>query len=384
MASIREVTSLGQSVWLDSIHRGFIRDGSLRRLVGEGLRGVTANPSIFRKAIVETTDYAGAIRQRAATARSAAALYEALAIADVQDAADVLRPVYDETAGRDGFVSLEVAPRLAHDTRGTIEEARRLWRAVGRENVMIKVPGTPEGVLAVEVLTDEGVNVNVTLLFSLRAYQAAAGAFLVGLEKRAARGADVGRIASVASFFVSRIDTAVDRILAARLGAAGPAERPVLESLAGKAAVACAKRAYHLYGRIFDGPAWRKLADRGARTQRLLWASTGTKNPAYSDVKYVEELVGPDTVDTMPLATLEAFRDHGRATATLAPGLDEAEATVAALERAGIPIAEVTAGLLADGILQFDEAMNGLLAAMEKARRASARAGRGRGPVAAR
>jgi transaldolase/glucose-6-phosphate isomerase len=378
VATIREVESLGQSMWLDAIHRGLIRGGDLGRLISEGLRGVTANPSTFEKAIAETDDYAEAIRE-ATGLPSATAVYEAIAIRDVQDAADLLRPVHDATAGRDGFVSLEVAPRLARDVEATVEEAKRLWRAVGRDNLMIKVPGTPEGVRAVEVLTEGGLNVNVTLLFSRRAHQAAARAFIAGLEKRVARGEKVSRVASVASFFVSRVDTAVDGLIAERLPHASRGTREVLRGLSGRVAVANAKLAYAQARHIFAGPTWRTLEEKGARPQRVLWASTGTKNPAYRDVKYLEELIGPDTVTTVPQATLDAFRDHGRATASLARGLEDAVGVIGDLEHVGLSLEDVTAKLLADGIRQFDAAMAKLLAVLEKARpsrvRERARAG---------
>ena len=294
MNGLEALQGYGQSAWLDYIRRGLITSGELARLVSEdGLRGVTSNPAIFEKAIAGSSDYADAIRELAPRYRSAKELYEQLAIRDVREAADVLRRVYEETDGRDGYVSLEVSPELARDTRGTIEEARRLWDAVGRPNLMIKVPATQEGIPAIEALLAEGLNVNVTLLFSGAAYDRVARAYIGALQRRAAQGLDVSRVASVASFFVSRIDTAVDALIEERLARlSSHREQAVLRNLLGQVAIANAKLAYRHYQELFGGEPWKALAVAGARTQRILWASTGTKNPAYRDVRYVEELIG--------------------------------------------------------------------------------------------
>lgn len=378
MNPLKTLNQFGQSVWLDYIRRGLIATGELERLVrDDGLRGVTSNPAIFEKAITGSTDYSAAFD--ALQRRSdldAMALYERLAVQDIQAAADVMRPVYEATKQRDGYVSLEVSPHLARDTRRTIEEARRLWKAVGRENVMIKVPATPEGIPAIEQLISEGINVNVTLLFSQQAYEQVAEAYMVGLEARAARGGDVSRIASVASFFISRIDTAIDGIVMARLKSLG--SPPGLRSLLGKVAIANAKLTYRRYEELYTGARWQALAAKGAQAQRLLWASTGTKNPNYRDVVYVEELIGPDTVNTMPPATFDAFRDHGRPRLSLTEQLEEADDTMALLEQVGISMKEVTDRLLEEGIQLFAEAFDKLLGAVEKRCKAMA------GPISGR
>lgn len=378
MNPLKMLNQYGQSVWLDYIRRGLITSGELERLVrDDGLRGVTSNPAIFEKAITGSTDYSAAldVLQRRADL-DAMALYEHLAVEDVQAAADVMRPVYEATKQRDGYVSFEVSPHLARDTRRTIEEARRLWKAVGRENVMIKVPATPEGIPAIEQLISEGINVNVTLLFSQQAYERVAEAYVAGLEARAARGGDVSRIASVASFFISRIDTAIDGIVMVRLKS--PGSPPGLRSLLGKVAIANAKLTYRRYEELYTGPRWQALAAKGAQTQRLLWASTGTKNPNYRDVVYVEELIGPDTVNTIPPATFDAFRDHGRPRASLTENLEEAQGTMALLEQVGISMKEVTGRLLEEGIQLFVEAFDKLLGAVEKRCKVMA------GPIAGR
>ncbi len=350
-----ELAALGQSVWLDFIRRSLIDSGELARLVAEdGVRGVTSNPAIFEKAIASGDEYTGQILEVApAVDGEAARIFEALAVEDVRRAADVLRPVHEASGGADGFVSLEVSPELADDRDGTIAEARRLWAAVDRPNLMIKVPGTPAGVPAVRQLIAEGIHVNVTLLFARSAYVAVADAFLEALEERADQGLPIDRAASVASFFVSRIDTLVDQRLDERLNDAAPAERPRLERLRGRVAIANAKLAYRHYRALVESERWRLLAARGARPQRLLWASTSTKNPAYRDTLYVEELIGPDTVNTVPPETLEAFRDHGIADETLTEGVDEAAAELAELERLGVSLDRATDELLADGIAKF-------------------------------
>jgi transaldolase / glucose-6-phosphate isomerase len=368
MNSLEQLQQYGQSIWLDSISRKLITSGALARLVEEGLRGVTSNPAIFEKAIAGSADYAEDLRELAPRAADAKALYEALALRDVQLAADVLRPVWDESSGRDGHVSLEVSPRLAHDLEGTLAEARRLWKALDRPNVLIKVPATPAGIRAVEQLVDEGINVNVTLLFALSTYERVARAYQAGLSRRVDRGEDVSRVASVASFFVSRVDTAVDALLRARIESAPAAGRPPLRALLGKAAIANARLAWHRAREIFAGPAWEALAVRGAQRQRVLWASTGTKDPAYRDVLYIEELVGADTVNTAPPATIDQFRDHGVARDALTGSAEADRATLAALADAGVALAAVTDRLLEDGLRLFVEPFDKLLAAVEKAR----------------
>ena len=319
---LKDLQQQGQSIWLDFIQRGLMTSGELKRLVDEdGLVGITSNPAIFEKAISGSTDYAEALKALAREQLDAKTMYERLAIQDIQDAADILRPVYDRTGKRDGYVSLEVSPHLASDTNGSLEEARRLWKTVARPNVLIKVPGTPEGIPAIQQLLSEGINVNVTLLFAQERYQEVAEAYVSGLEQAAAKGGDVSGIASVASFFISRIDTLVDKKLTERLQAAtSPEQQADLKRLMGKIAIANGKQTYQLYKRIFSGPRWDALAKQGAKTQRVLWASTSTKNPDYRDVLYVEELIGPDTVNTMPPATLDAFRDHGQTRASLEEG----------------------------------------------------------------
>jgi transaldolase/glucose-6-phosphate isomerase len=328
---------------------------------------VTSNPAIFEKAVAGSSAYKDLLEAPGARALDPKALYERLAVRDVQDAADVLRPVYEQTARRDGYVSLEVSPLLALDTAGTVDEARRLWRAVGRDNLMIKVPATAQGVAAIAQLIGEGINVNTTLLFAQDAYERVAQAYLSGLERRAAGGGDVTRVAGVASFFVSRIDTAIDDVIAERLAAApNTREQSLLRSLSGKVAIANARLAYQRYREIFAGPRWQKLEDRGARTQRLLWASTGTKNASYRDVLYVEELVGPDTVDTIPPATLDAFRDHGRPRASLVEDIEAARDTMTTVAELGISMNQITDRLLADGVRLFSEAFDKLLRSVER------------------
>ena len=368
MNPLRALLDYGQSVWLDYIRRGLITSGELQHLMDEdGLRGITSNPAIFEKAITGSTDYAEALtRLDARQDLDAESRYEQLAIEDIQDAADLLLPVYKQTKRRDGFVSLEVSPYLAHDMQATMDEARRLWRMVGRPNVMIKVPGTPEGIAAFRQLIAKGINVNVTLLFSQQVYEQVALAYIVGLEALVARGGDPSQVSSVASFFISRIDTAIDAILTARLKTATQAsEQALLHSLLGKVAIANGKLTYRRYKAIFSDERWQVLARQGAYTQRVLWASTSTKNPHYRDVIYVEELIGPDTVNTIPAATLEAFRDHGRPRPSIEEDVEGAEATMRALQQVGISMAEVTERLLEDGVRLFAEAFNTLLRAVE-------------------
>lgn len=370
---LKDLQKFGQSVWLDYIRRTLITSGELQRLIDEdGLRGITSNPSIFEKAISGSTDYADLLQSlRSRTDLDAKARYEILAIRDIQDAADILRPVYNQTKLRDGYVSLEVSPYLARDTQGTLQEARTLWKAVDRPNVMIKVPGTKEGIPAFQQLISEGINVNVTLLFSQKVYEQVAEAYIAGLEKLAAQGGDVSKMASVASFFISRIDSLVDSIAETKLkNSKDSGEQQRLKSVLGKVAVANGKLAYRSYQSIFGTDRWKKLAAKGAQTQRVLWASTSTKNPSYSDVMYVDDLIGPDTVNTIPPATLDAFRDHGHPHETLTEGVDAAEKTMQTLAAVGISIDEVTDKLTDDGVRLFAEAFDKLLEAVEKSAKA--------------
>jgi transaldolase/glucose-6-phosphate isomerase len=365
---VAALSQYGQSVWLDYIRRSLITSGELKRLVDEdGLGGVTSNPAIFEKAIDGSNDYASAIAEMSKESPGLGAkhVYERLAIKDIQDAADVLRPVYDRTSAGDGYVSLEVAPDLAHDTEGTLAEARQLWRAVARPNVMIKVPATPAGLPAIRTLISEGVNVNVTLLFARDAYEKVAHAYLEGLEARAKAGHPIAHVASVASFFVSRIDTAVDALLEAKLREDGKDKR-LVEGLLGKVAIANAKLAYQSYKKIFSGTGWETLRNKGAHSQRVLWASTGTKNPHYRDVLYVEELIGPDTVNTVPPETLTAFRDHGRPRPSLEEDVTDAMQVLEDLEKVGVSLKAVTDDLLADGVKKFVEPFTKLLKAVER------------------
>jgi transaldolase / glucose-6-phosphate isomerase len=366
---LRELQEYGQSVWLDNIRRSLLTSRELQHLLDDdGLRGVTSNPAIFEKAIAGSSDYSDLLQTLASQSElDAKGRYEMLAIRDIQDAADLLLPVYQTSKRRDGYVSLEVSPFLARDTGGTLAEARRLWKAVGRDNVMIKVPGTPEGIPAFRQLISEGINVNVTLLFSQAVYERVAQAYIDGLEEFGRRSLDVGKVASVASFFISRIDSAVDALASARLKVAkDPAEQALLRSILGQIAIANAKLTYQRYRNIFRGEQWEELAKRGAQTQRVLWASTGTKNPDYSDVVYVAELIGPETVNTMPPATLAAFRDHGRARPSLVEDIEAAHDHMDTLQKLGISMDQVTANLLEEGLKLFSEAFQQLLTAVEK------------------
>jgi transaldolase / glucose-6-phosphate isomerase len=366
---LKDLQKYGQSVWLDYIRRSLITSGELKRLIEEdGLRGITSNPSIFEKAISGSADYAdilGALQGKSDL--DAKARYEQLAIRDIQEAADMLRPVYNESKRRDGYVSLEVSPYLARDTKGTLEEARRLWKSVNRPNVMIKVPGTAEGIPAFQQLISEGINVNVTLLFAQQVYEQVAEAYIAGLEQLAAHGGDVSQIASVASFFISRIDTLVDSKVTELLKTTtDPAKQALLKSILGKVAIANGKLTYQRYQHIFSGPRWQARALKGAQTQRVLWASTSTKNPNYRDVIYVEELIGADTVNTMPPATLDAFRDHGKLRNSLTEDVEAAQDTMETLAKVGISMKEVTDKLTADGVKLFADAFDKLLDAVEK------------------
>ena len=356
----------GQSVWYDTISRGMITSGELQRLIaGDGVRGVTSNPAIFEKAIAGSSHYKGVLGHLAESGQSPMEIYEAIAVEDIQWGADLLLPVYEESGGSDGFISLEVSPHLARDTQASIGEALRLAASVGRPNLMIKVPGTPEGLPAVEHLVGEGLNINITLLFARRNYVEVAEAYMSGLEKLISRGGDPDAVSSVASFFVSRIDTMVDGLIEKRMEGAPVSEAEELRSLLGKTAVANAKLAYRGFGELVAGERWRALAAQGARPQRLLWASTSTKNPEYRDVMYVEELVGADTVNTMPEATLKAFRDHGEVRPSLGENVDEAQRTMDRVEELGISMEEVTNQLQVDAVRLFAEPFEKLLAAIE-------------------
>ena len=371
MNPLKSLQDHGQAVWLDFVSRGFIAKGGLKKLVDDdGLRGVTSNPSIFEQAIGHSDEYDDAIkRMLQAHDRTAAEIFDALAVEDIQKATDVLRPVFDATRGADGFVSIEVSPYLAMETKATLGEAKRLWREVDRKNLMIKVPGTPEGLPAVRDLIAEGINVNITLLFAQEVYEQVVEAYLSGLEALAAKGGDVSRVASVASFFVSRIDTAVDKLLDDKIARANdPDEKARLNALKGKVAIANAKLAYQRFLRLFAGPRWQALAKNGAKPQRLLWASTGTKNKAYSDVLYVEELIGKDTVNTIPVATMDAFRDHGKPRDSLTEDVAGAQRVLSELGRAGISLDSVTDRLVEEGVQLFADAADKLLAAVAKKR----------------
>jgi transaldolase/glucose-6-phosphate isomerase len=369
MASrLATLNDYGQSAWFDFVSRDLLRSGQLTKMIADdGLKGVTSNPSIFEKAIGHGEDYDDLIREaEAAGDLDPGALFEGLAVHDIQEGADAMRPVYQQTQGRDGYISLEVSPYLAMQTHETIEEARRLWREVSRPNLMVKIPGTKPGIPAIRQMISEGVNINVTLLFSADVYAEVAEAYISGLEEYVAKGGDPHHVASVASFFISRIDSLVDSQLDAKIAAGGDAA--ALGALKGKAAIANAKLTYQLYKEIYSSPRWQRLAQKGAQTQRLLWASTGTKSKAYSDVLYVEELIGPDTVNTMPPATMDAFRDHGTARASLEEDIPGAKAVMAALPGAGISMADVTKKLVVDAVGLFADAADQLYASVQKKR----------------
>ena len=359
---LQQVNALGQSVWYDNIRRGHIKSGELQRLIDSGITGLTSNPTIFEKAIAGSTDYDDALLTLVADRKSASDIFESLATQDIRDAADLMRSIYEQVDGADGFASFEVSPHLAHDTEGTISEGRRLFALLDRPNVMIKVPATPEGVPAVRQLISEGINVNVTLIFSLEAYDQVREAYIGGLEELAASGGDVSRVASVASFFVSRVDSAVDALLDER-SRAGSED---LEDLVSKAAIANAKLAYRDFQNVFGNDRFAALRARGAKVQRPLWASTSTKNPALSDVLYVESLIGRDTVNTVPEATLTAFLEHGNAAETLEQDLGDAEQTIESLRDAGVSMEQVTAKLLADGVKSFADSFDKLIENIEE------------------
>jgi transaldolase / glucose-6-phosphate isomerase len=366
---LKELLNYGQSMWLDYIRRDLFTSGKLKQMISDdGLRGMTSNPAIFEKAIADSSLYDDILKSLASRSDlDTTGRYEQIAIRDIQAAADTLRPVYDESNFRDGYVSLEVSPYLARKTPETVDEARRLWKAVQRENVMIKIPGTAEGLPAIRQAIGEGININVTLLFAQDVYEKVAEAYLAGLEDLASHGGNLKKMASVASFFISRIDTLIDSLLGDKLKATSDAsQQALLKSILGKVAIANGKLTYQSYQRIFSGPRWQALAAKGAQTQRVLWASTSTKNPAYRDVIYVEELIGPDTVNTMPPATIDAFRDHGLLRNALTEDVAGAAKVMSDLAKAGISMKEVTDKLTNDGVKLFADAFDKLLAAVAK------------------
>ena len=366
---LKELLNYGQAMWLDYIRRDLFTTGKLKTMIADdGLRGMTSNPAIFEKAIADSSLYDDLLHSLASQkGLSAIAKFEQIAIRDIQDAADTLRPVYEESNYRDGYVSLEVSPYLAMKTQETLDEARRLWKTVQRENVMIKIPGTAAGLPAIQQAVSEGININVTLLFAQEVYEKVAEAYVNGVEALAARGGNLKKMAGVASFFISRIDTLIDSMLNEKLKSASDAsQQALLKSLLGKVAIANGKLTYQAYQRIFSGPRWNALAAKGAQTQRVLWASTSTKNPNYRDVIYVEELIGADTVNTMPPATIDAFRDHGKLRNSLSEDIPGARKTMDDLAKAGISMKEVTDKLTVDGVKLFADAFDKLLAAVEK------------------
>jgi transaldolase len=351
---IHELNQLGQSAWLDFVQRSLIRSGDLQDYVELGLSGITSNPAIFEKAISKSTDYDDQMQELAEEGKTPQEIYEALTVEDARLADDVLRPVFDRSNGADGFFSLEVEPHLAHNKQGSVAAAERLFKSVNRPNVMIKIPATEEGYGAIEEAIAEGININITLMFSLGQYERVAEAYLSGLEKRLAKGYAINHISSVASFFVSRVDTKVDKLL-------DEIHTPAAEMLKGKIGIANAKMAYQRFKEIFHSPRWSHLEDRGARIQRVLYGSTGTKNPDYSDVMYVENLIGRDTINTIPRETLEAFMDHGKVALTLEENLDEARAQLGQLAELGIDLEEIGLELLNDGIQKFIEPYDSLI-----------------------
>jgi transaldolase len=371
MNPLLKLAEYGQSYWLDNLTRRKITSGELqRRIRQEGLRGITSNPAIFNKAISGSDDYNVQIRDLVERGLDVNAIYEALVVKDIQDACDILRPVYDDSDGVDGFVSLEVSPHLAHDTEGTMKEARRLFQSVNRPNVLIKIPGTKAGVPAIEEMLFEGVNVNVTLLFSIAAYEAVASAYIRAVARRATDGRSLHDVASVASFFLSRIDVLADRLLQERIHVGDARETvPAAEALLGKFAVASARLAYQSFKRLFSSEAWRALERQGARFQRLLWASTSTKNPQYSDVYYVEPLIGPHTVNTMPDETVDAFCDHGVVKGdTIERDLETSLQVLADLKKVGVDPEMVTQQLLEEGVQKFIDPFKELMKSLEEKR----------------
>ena len=363
---LQELHDVGQSIWLDSIDRRMLHDGELdRRISDDALTGMTSNPTIFQKALASSNAYDEQIAESEEKDLSTWELFELLETTDVRDACDHFAAVYSSTRGADGYVSIEVSPGVSGSADATVEEARRLWKTVDRPNVMVKVPGTPEGAIAVRRLIAEGINVNITLLFAIEAHERVIEAYLAGLEDRVKAGKPIDGLASVASFFVSRVDTEIDKRLDGMIAKADAAEKERLKMLKGRAAIANAKLAYRLFRQKFTGPRWEALAKQGARLQRPLWASTSTKNPEYRDVMYVEELIGPDTVDTMPPATIEAFREHGVVDRTVDRKVPASEGLLKEIEAAGISVKEVTEKLLVDGIASFQKSFDELIAGLE-------------------
>jgi transaldolase len=371
-SSLAQISAFGQSIWLDYIRRKFIASGELKKLIDEDdLRGVTSNPAIFEEAIARSDDYWETIQTLSKTGKTTEEIFLAVAIEDVQNAADTFREVYEQTNALDGYVSLEVSPILAQDTAGTIKEAQASWKALDRKNVMIKVPGTPEGLPAITQLISEGININVTLLFSLERYRQVAEAYVAGLEQRLHKGEPVDNVASVASFFLSRIDALVDPMLE-KVKQADGEQAELAGQMLGKTAIASAKMAYQIYKEVFGTERFQALAEKGAKPQRLLWASTSTKNPAYRDVLYIESLIGPDTVNTVPMETMNAFRDHGVATARLEEGTEEAQNLLAQLPQVGVDLEAVTNQLEEEGIQKFIKPFNSLMQVLEEKRKEAA------------
>ena len=364
--TLQDLHDVGQSIWLDSIDRRILQDGELdRRIRDDALTGMTSNPTIFQKALSSSNAYDEQITEAEDKGLTSWELFELLETTDVRDACDHFTGVYSSTRGGDGYVSIEVSPGVSHSADASVEEARRLWKTVDRPNLMVKIPGTPEGAVAVRRLIAEGINVNITLLFAIEAHERVIDAYIAGLEDRVKAGKPIDGLHSVASFFVSRVDTEVDKRLDALIAKADAAEKERLKMLKGRAAIANAKLAYRLFRQKFAGPRWEALAKRGARLQRPLWASTSTKNPEYRDVMYVEELIGPDTVDTMPPATIDAFREHGVVDKTVDKKVAAAEGLLKEVEAVGISIKDVTAKLLVDGIASFQKSFDELIAGLE-------------------
>jgi len=368
---LKKLESFGQSIWMDFISRSVITSGQLKKWIDEdGVSGVTSNPTIFEKAIAETHDYDAEIENLAHKGKTSAEIYDALTISDIQQAADVFRPVFDRSSGADGFVSIEVSPYLADDTESTIKEARRLWQTVDRPNIMVKIPGTAEGLPAIQQMISEGVNINITLLFGIPRYEEVIEAYLAGLEERATLQLPLNRVASVASFFLSRIDVLVDPLLANMAAHQSKETEELASSLQGEVAIASAKTAYQTFKKVFEGERFQKLAEKGARKQRVLWASTSTKNPAYSDVRYVEPLIGSDSINTVPIETLNAYRDHGDPAVRIEEGAEHARKVLDSLEDVKINLDAVTQELEDEGVEKFSYSYQKLLERIdEKIRR---------------
>jgi transaldolase len=366
-----ELKALGQSVWLDDIDRGQLRSSLVQRLINEdGITGATGNPTIFEHSISNDTTYDEQMQQLIAEGKSAQEIYEALAMTDVKTVADLLRPIYNRTNRQDGFVSIEVSPYLAHDTEATLTEVRRFWHTIDRPNLMVKIPSTPAGIPAIRQALSEGININITLIFSIENYRQVVEAYLSALEERKARGMNISHIGSVASFFVSRVDVLVDKLLEDKMKVTSAHEEQQLRALQGKIAIANARLVYQEFKRLFSGPRFEALQQQGAHVQRPLWASTSTKNPAYRDILYAEELIGPDTVDTMTLKTIESFRDHGNVRLSVEDDIPQARAQLAALESVGISYDQVTQQLQDEGVQRFADSFHNLFACIEDKRKA--------------